>query len=176
MGVSVQGRNPKEVMRKVWLALMGAAERAYRDAGGHRNEDNPADPYMTILGYFNSLRDLGGTRRVLEEQVQNTIKQYGARMRIGEQRGLFQDRKTFSEVVELTSRVSTDKVAAARRRLGCEFHDKQRVDCAIATNMISVGLDIPRLGLMVVHGQPTTHSEYIQATSRVGRDDARRGS
>ncbi len=175
MGVSVQGRNPKEVMRKVWLALMGAAERAYRDAGGHRNEDNPADPYMTILGYFNSLRDLDGARRVLEEQVQNTIKQYGARMRIGEQRGLFQDRKTFSEVVELTSRVSTDKVAAARRRLGCEFHDKQRVDCAIATNMISVGLDIPRLGLMVVHGQPTTHSEYIQATSRVGRDDARPG-
>ena len=112
MGVSVQGRNPKEVMRKVWLALMGAAERAYRDAGGHRNKENPADPYMTILGYFNSLRDLGGARRVLEEQVQNTIKQYGARMRIGEQRGLFQDRKTFSEVVELTSRVSTDKVAA----------------------------------------------------------------
>ena len=96
---------------------------------------------------------------MLEEQVQNTIKQYGARMRIGEQRGLFQDRKTFSEVVELTSRVSTDKVAAARRRLGCEFRDKQRVDCAIATNMISVGLDIPRLGLMVVHGQPTTHSD-----------------
>ena len=175
MGVSVQGRNPKEVMRKVWLALMGAAERAYRDAGGHRNKANPANPYMTILGYFNSLRDLGGARRVLEEQVQNTIKQYGARMRIGEQRGLFQDRKTFSEVVELTSRVSTDKVAAARRRLGCEFHDTQRVDCAIATNMISVGLDIPRLGLMVVHGQPTTHSEYIQATSRVGRDDARPG-
>jgi hypothetical protein len=175
LGISVQGRNPKEVMRKVWLALMGAAERAYRDAGGHRNEKNPADPYMTILGYFNSLRDLGGARRVLEEQVQNTIKQYGARMRVGEKRGLFQDRKSFSEVVELTSRVSTDKVAAARRRLECEFHERQRVDCAIATNMISVGLDISRLGLMVVHGQPTTHSEYIQATSRVGRDDERPG-
>jgi hypothetical protein len=164
------------MMRKAWLALMGAAERCYRDAGGHNNHDNPADPYMTVLGYFNSLRELGGARRILEEEVQNTIKSYGSRKRVGEDRGLFQDRKTFSEVVELTSRVPTDKVAEARRRLGIAFHDiKQRVDCAIATNMISVGLDIPRLGLMFVLGQPKTHAEYIQATSRVGRDDDKPG-
>ena len=154
---------------------MGSAERAYRDAGGHKNTDNPADPYMTILGYFNSLRELGGARRLLEEEVQNTIKGYGSRKRIGGDPGLFRDRKTFSEVVELTSRVSTDKVAEARRRLESGFHQQQRVDCAIATNMISVGLDIPRLGLMGVFGQPKTNSEYIQATSRVGRDDKRPG-
>jgi len=175
LGIASQGRNPKVLMRKAWLALMGAAERAYRDAGGHRNEHNPADPYMTVLGYFNSLRELGGARRILEEEVQNTIKAYGARRRIGEDPGLFRDRRTFSEVVELTSRVSTDKVAEARQRLECGFHEKRRVDCAIATNMISVGLDIPRLGLMVVLGQPNAHAEYIQATSRVGRDDDRPG-
>ena len=175
LGIASQGRNPKVLMRKVWLALMGAAERAYRDAGGHKNTENPADPYMTVLGYFTSLRELGGARRILEEEVQNTIKSYGARKRIGEEVGLFRDRKTFSEVVELTSRVPTDKVAEARRRLECGFHDTQRVDCAIATNMISVGLDIPRLGLMVVLGQPKTHAEYIQATSRVGRDNDRPG-
>jgi superfamily II DNA/RNA helicase len=122
------------------------------------------------------LRELGGARRILEEEVQNTLKGYGARKRIGQETGSFQDRKTFSEVVELTSRVSTDKVAEARRRLETPFHKiDQRVDCAIATNMISVGLDIPRLGLMVVLGQPKTHAEYIQATSRVGRDDRRPG-
>jgi hypothetical protein len=175
LGIASQGRNPKELMRKTWLALMGAAERAYRDAGGHENESNPADPYMSVLGYFNSLRELGGARRILEEQVQNTIKSYGARRRIGEERGLFQDRKTFSAVLELTSRVSTDKVAEARRRLDAGFHQQGRVDCAIATNMISVGLDIQRLGLMVVLGQPKSHSEYIQATSRVGRDDSKPG-
>jgi hypothetical protein len=176
LGIAAQGRNPKVIMRKVWLALMGAAERAYRDAGGHKNEQNPADPYMTVLGYFNGLRELGGARRILEEEVQNTIKAYGSRKRVGEVRGLFQDRKNFSEVVELTSRVSTNKVAEARRRLETAFHRiEQRVDCAIATNMISVGLDIPRLGLMVVVGQPKTHAEYIQATSRVGRDDKRPG-
>ena len=175
LGIAAQGRNPKVVLRRTWLALMGAAERAYREAGGHKNLENPADPYMTVLGYFNSLRELGGCRRILEEEVRNTIKSYGQRRRIGEDEGLFRDRKTFSEVVELTSRESTDKVAAARQRLELLFYEKRRVDCAIATNMISVGLDIPRLGLMVVMGQPKTHSEYIQATSRVGRDDKRPG-
>ena len=175
-GVAAQGRNPKEAMRRVLLALMGAAERAWREAGGARNRDNPADPYMTVLGYFNSLRELGGARRILEEEVQNTLKRYSQRIRLGEAEGLFRDRSSFSDVVELTSRVGTDKVAEARRRLGRPFHDrKQRVDCAIATNMISVGLDIQRLGLMLVYGQPKTHSEYIQATSRVGRDDHRPG-
>jgi len=175
LGITSPGRNPKVLMRKVWLALMGAAERAWRDAGGRGNEANPADPYMTVLGYFNSLRELGGARRILEEEVQNTIKQYGSRRRIEERRGLFHDRRMFSEVVELTSRVSTNQIADARRRLERPFREPRRVDCAIATNMISVGLDIPRLGLMVVLGQPKTHAEYIQATSRVGRDDRRPG-
>jgi hypothetical protein len=171
LGIAAQGRNPKVVMRKVWLALMGAAERCYRDAGGHNNPDNPGDPYMTIVGYFNSLRELGGARRILEEEVRSTVSSYGERRRIGEARGLFQDRRTFSEVLELTSRVPTNQVAAARRRLGQTFDQSDRVDCAIATNMISVGLDIPRLGLMGVLGQPKSAAEYIQATSRVGRSD-----
>jgi len=172
VGVAAQGRNPKVVMRKVWLPLMAAAEQAYRDAGGHENPRNPADPYMTIVGYFNSLRELGGARRILEEEVRSTVSAYGSeRRRLGERGSRFRDRRTFSEVVELTSRVPTDKVAAARRRLGQPFDKKDRVDCAIATNMISVGLDIQRLGLMGVLGQPKAAAEYIQATSRVGRAD-----
>ena len=176
VGIASQGRNPKVLMRRVLLALMGAAAQAWHEAGGDGNLDNPADPYMTALAYFNSLRELGGARRILEEEVRNTITRYGARRRIGETRRLFRDRTTFSEVLELTSRVSTDKVAEARRRLESPFNDrKSRVDCALATNMISVGLDIPRLGLMLVLGQPKMHAEYIQATSRVGRSDDRPG-
>ena len=175
LGVTASGRSPKVLMRRVWLALMAAAQKAYRDAGGAKNKENPADPYMTVLGYFNSLRELGGARRILEEEVSNTVQHYGQRKRVGEQRGLFQDRRRLSDVIELTSRVSTDKVADARRRLEAAFHERRRVDWAIATNMISVGLDIQRLGLMLVLGQPKSHAEYIQATSRVGRDPQRPG-
>ncbi len=182
LGIAAQGRNPKLVMRRVVLAMMGAAEKAYREAGGHRNEHNPADPYMTLLGYFNSLRELGGARRILEEEVRNTLQRIGARRRtaVGKASrtapaGLFRSRRTVGDVVELTSRVPTGKVAEARQRLGRGSHEKGSVDYAIATNMISVGLDIPRLGLMFVVGQPKTHAEYIQATSRVGRDSDRPG-
>jgi hypothetical protein len=176
IGIAAQGRSPKVMMRKAWLALMAAAQQAYLDAGGDTNTQNPADPYMTTLGYFNNLRELGGARRILEEEVQNTVKSYGTRKRVNEPAGLFADRPRFSEVLELTSRVSTDQVAEARRRLETPFHQlNDRVDCALATNMISVGLDIPRLGLMLVIGQPMLTAEYIQATSRVGRDDRRPG-
>lgn len=174
LGIAAQGRNPKVVMRRVWLALMGAAERAYRDAGGQAEHENPADPYMTVVGYFNSLRELGGARRILEEEVRHTVRDYGARNRI-RAGSLFNGRRSFSDVLELTSRVATHEVAEAKRRLALAFDEPQRVDCAIATNMISVGLDIQRLGLMVVMGQPKTHAEYIQATSRVGRDPIKPG-
>ncbi len=180
LGVSAQGRSAKVVTRRVHVALMGAAMRAYLEAGGDQNGDNPADPYMTIVTYFNALRELGGARRILEEEVQNTIKTIGSRKRHGEKRGLFRDRLRFSDIVELTSRVSTAEVAMARRALDTSFKLRPEkgtrvVDCALATNMISVGLDIPRLGLMVVVGQPKTASEYIQATSRVGRESKRPG-
>jgi hypothetical protein len=127
---------------------------------------------MTLVGYFNSLRELGGARRVIEDEVRNKLARFSDRKRPGEAEGSFADREIDYEPVELTSRVSTAEVADARRRLGLAFDDKQSVDVAIATNMISVGIDITRLGLMVVFGQPKTSAEYIQATSRVGRDPA----
>jgi hypothetical protein len=175
VGVAAQGRNPKVILLRTYLALLGAAQRAYAAAGGKRNRDNPADPYMTLVGYFNSLRELGGSRRIIEDEVRTRLATYAQRRRAGEAEGSFANRMIAYDVVELTSRVDTDKVADAKRRLAKPFHDDEHVDVAIATNMISVGLDITRLGLMVVLGQPKTAAEYIQATSRVGRDPERPG-
>lgn len=175
VGIAAQGRSPKVIMLRVYLALLSAAQKAYEAHGGGKVDVNPADPYMTLLGYFNSLRELGGARRLIEDEIRTQLTGRGSRKRVGETEGLFKDRTIAYEPVELTSRVSTDKVSEAKRRLERAFKERDHVDVAIATNMISVGLDITRLGLMVCFGQPKTSSEYIQATSRVGRDDKRPG-
>lgn len=175
MGVAAQGRSPKVVMLRVYLVLLAASEYWSRQHDKKSGLPNPADPYMTLLGYFNSLRELGGARRLIEDEVRNRLVGYANRRRVGEEKGLFLSRQIDYEPVELTSRVSTAEVSEAKRRLSLPFTEKGKVDVAIATNMISVGLDITRLGLMVVFGQPKTSAEYIQATSRVGRDHDRPG-
>ena len=175
VGIAAQGRSLKVVLLRAYLALLGAAQKDWLAAGGDKNPNNPADPYMTLLGYFNSLRELGGSRRIVEDEVNSRLALYSQRKRVGETEGLFGDRKIDDEPRELTSRVKTDQVANTKRCLALPFHEKDRVDVVLATNMISVGLDITRLGLMVVLGQPKTAAEYIQATSRVGRNDEQPG-
>lgn len=179
VGVAAQGRSLKVVLLRTYLALMAAAQKQYDQAGGDKNLQNPADPYMTLLGYFNSLRELGGSRRIVEDEVSSQLQNYGSRRRRnqapGANSGFFARRKIDDDPQELTSRVPTNKVANTKRCLAAPFSSKERVDVALATNMISVGLDIVRLGLMAVLGQPKTASEYIQATSRVGRDVNRPG-
>ena len=175
VGIAAQGRSPKVAMLRVYLALLGAAQRWHNSTKKRGVPENPADPYLTLLGYFGSLRELGGARRLIEDEVRNRLEGYADRMRIGEESGLFDRRKIDYEPVELTSRIDTARVSEAKQRLAFPFSHDKHVDVAIATNMISVGLDITRLGLMVVFGQPKSSAEYIQATSRVGRDADRPG-
>jgi hypothetical protein len=176
LGLAAQGQSLKKLLLKSYLALLGAAQKEWELNGGAKNPVNPADPYMTLVGYFGSLRELGGSRRIVEDEVASRVSDYGGRQkRRGEGEGSFADREIAREVAELTSRESTNRVADTKRRLALPFSNKERVDVALATNMISVGLDITRLGLMVVLGQPKAAAEYIQATSRVGRDAGKPG-
>jgi hypothetical protein len=178
LGLAAPGRSLKVVMLRAYIALLAGSYRAFKETGADGADPNPADPYLTLLGYFNALRELGGARRIVEDEVNSRVRAYGQRVRVGEQQGLFADREIEYEVLELTSRVSTGDVSRAKRRLELPWrlsNKGERVDVALATNMISVGLDIMRLGLMVVLGQPRGSAEYIQSTSRVGRDAVRPG-
>ncbi len=168
VGLAAPGKGPKLIFLRTLTTLLAAAKKA-ADGG-------QADAYLTALCYFNALRELGGARRIVEDEVRARLATYGAeRRRLDPPDQPFADRR-LREVLELTSRVSTDQVAQAKEALEKPCTDeKHGVDVALATNMISVGLDIGRLGLMLVQGQPKTASEYIQATSRVGRQPDRPG-
>jgi len=175
LGIAVPGGSPKVLFLRSTVTLMAVAETAWKQS--KPDAKNPAEPYMTLLAYFNALRELGGARRIIEEEIGPRLRTYDRRLRVGNTTNL-RARNVKYEVLELTSRVKTDDVAEARRRLASVFKgraDSDSVDIALATNMISVGLDITRLGLMLVSGQPKTTAEYIQATSRVGRDPEKPG-
>ena len=174
LGVAAQGRGPKVVFLRSAITLMAAAQAAWDVAAG-QPAPNAADPYMTLVAYFNALRELGSARRIVEDEISSRLQTYSGRKRLGDPLTLFADRRIGFDPVELTSRVGTAAVAEAKRKLALGFANSDHVDVALATNMISVGLDITRLGLMVVSGQPKTTAEYIQATSRVGRDPDRPG-
>ena len=169
VGLAAQGKGPKLVFLRALVTLLAAAMREYGYAGP------AADPYMTAVCYFNALRELGGARRIVEDEVKTRLTDYGAkRRRVEPADRPFADR-SIGEPLELTSRVSTGQVAKAKAQLEQPSDGRKGVDVALATNMISVGLDITRLGLMLVQGQPKTAAEYIQATSRVGRDKDKPG-
>ena len=169
-GIASPGRGPKLVFLRTLQTLLSGA--AAISSGG---KNDPADPYLTALCYFNALRELGGARRIVDDEVRTHLTSYGSNRIRHEPIGApFADRK-LRDIPELTSRYSTDQVSEARTRLGYAAGEKNAVDVALATNMISVGLDIGRLGLMVVQGQPKTAAEYIQATSRVGRENQKPG-
>src|SRR6185436_14015495 len=78
-------------------------------------------------------------------------------------------RRRLEQRIELTSREPSADIPAHLDHMKVRYPDDETLDVILATNMISVGVDIDRLGLMVVMGQPQSTSEYIQSTSRVGR-------
>jgi len=167
IGVAAPGRAMKAILLRSYVALLGASARVYDRTGP---EDQPADAYMTVAGYFNSLRELGGMRRLVEDDVRTRCAQAEARVpRDAVGPHPYVKRRELLEPVELTSRESTAMIAQTKARLALPHPHDRHVDVLLASNMISVGVDIDRLGLMVVAGQPKTTSEYIQASSRVGR-------
>ena len=119
------------------------------------------DAYWTMLGYFNSLRVLGAAYIQSIDDVRDRIKVVARRNG--------NEARTTGDPRELTSRKKSSEIPQELDILQTPCSDPNSPDIVLATNMISVGVDMDRLGMMAVMGQPQTTSEYIQATSRVGR-------
>lgn len=169
VGVAATGRPLKQILIRVYVALLAAARHEYDERGSSKQT---ADAYMSLAGYFNSLRELGGMRRLVDDDVASRLVRAADRKpeSYTGPHPWFASRPALREPVELTSREQTAKIAQSKARLETPWaNEDTRVDVLLASNMISVGVDIDRLGVMVVAGQPKTTSEYIQASSRVGR-------
>lgn len=121
------------------------------------------DSYWTQVVYCNSIRELGTSKSIIYDDV----KEYSKRLadRLGNEPRYYSDKA----VQELTSRIPAENIPEKLQQLEVKYPSPETIDILLATNMISVGVDIDRLGLMMVLGQPKTTSEYIQASSRVGR-------
>src|SRR5688572_23745888 len=103
---------------------------------------------MTLVGYFNSLRELGGMRRLVEDEVRTRCDKAEDRRPVDwtGPHPWFRNRKVTPEPVELTSREDTGRIKSSKNRLSQAFSHPEGVDVALASNMISVGVDIDRLG------------------------------
>lgn len=161
LGLCAPGARLKTLLIRAYVAYLSAAQLLYETYGA------AADPWLTLIGYFNSMRELGGMRRVVDDAVRTRLYRM-------DKRGLA--KRSVWGVEELTSRKSAADIPQILDRLEVPFDPnkeqkkgKRPLDVVLATNMISVGVDVSRLALMLVASQPKATAEYIQATSRVGR-------
>ncbi|KOU66423.1 DNA helicase [Streptomyces sp. MMG1533] len=154
VGLLAPGTSQSTLLIRTYASLLHQAMRA-------ETSDQVRDAYWTLVGYFNSLRLLSAA----ELQVNDDVEDY---LRLLADRDGTEVRLS-NRYSELTSRVDASLIPARLKEIEKRYPDPDVRDVLLATNMIAVGVDVDRLGLMAVMGQPQTTAEYIQATSRVGR-------
>lgn len=153
VAVCAPGKGAQTPIVRIWSSLLqGAADLSAIAAP-------PAiDPFWTLVGYFNATRELAGALSLYRQDIPERM-QYHA---VAQVRVLDESRR-----LELSSRASSTNLPILLQKL--ELPIPQAQDAVFATSMFGTGVDIDRLSLMVVHGQPKTTASYIQATGRVGR-------
>jgi hypothetical protein len=124
------------------------------------------DPWWSLLVFYNSIRELGGAKTLFDSDIRSRLKFIFNRENFTPQ-----DRRNLRIVEELTSRLSQAEIVGMMDRLSTAYAqaDNKALDVCLASNIIEVGVDIDRLSLMGVVGQPKTTAQYIQVTGRVGR-------
>jgi len=140
--------------------------------------DADPDPWWSNLVFFSSRRSLGLQLAASEIGLRNAAHRLsqisGLRVGRATDEGTRLSRRDINTIKELTA-TSRDNVTQVLAQLAHHRDHKRCIDLCFATSMIEVGVDVPRLGLMTVMGQPKSYSQYIQVTGRVGRTDSAPG-
>lgn len=124
------------------------------------------DPWWTLLVFYNSIRELGGARTLFDSDIRSRLK-----FLFNREGYKHDERRNLRIVEELTARLSQSEIVEMMDDLSQLYASDgvEAVDACLASNIIEVGVDIDRLSLMAVVGQPKTTATYIQVTGRVGR-------
>jgi len=150
------------------LAALGHAGGSLDVAGHH------PDPWWTNLCFFSSRRSLGLVQSLCQTHLRShTWRLHNATgVDAGPRRasGTRLAQRAMTARVELTAQATAD-VSATMERLNVPYDKRGCADLCFATSMIEVGVDIDRLGLLTMFGQPKSASQYIQVAGRVGRDE-----
>ncbi|OXM52481.1 helicase-related protein [Amycolatopsis alba] len=154
IGLLTPATSQATLLVRTYAALFHAVSRTATDLA-------VSDAYWTLVGYFNSLRLLSAAELQVLDDVQDRMELLAKRDS--------NKARSIKAHIELSSRADSSAVPHYLKLLKRTLPEDKALDLLLATNMISVGVDIDRLGLMAVMGQPQTTAEYIQATSRVGR-------
>lgn len=172
IGLCSIGSGTSEMLIKIF-ALLTFMKHLYRLQG---KPTDVIDQFYTSVGYFNTLKELGSNSIIISDRITAEIK-YLATYKFQKEAekvnlkidGNNADIPSYFKSDELTSRNSAKEIKLVLERLANKYTSEDCFDYIMASNMLSVGIDIDRLGVMCVYGQPKSNSEYIQATSRVGR-------
>lgn len=152
VGVCAPGRGPHTPTIRIWSALL---RKAYEMRLARGSNNREVDQFWTVVGYFNAIRELAAAVALFRADIRERLRQTSDKVR------------QLEPHLELSSRMESSEIPGALEQLS-KFPGNT-VDAVFATSMFGTGVDVDRLGLMIVHGQPKTSANYIQATGRVGR-------
>ena len=167
----------KMAKRKAYLGLFGSGYLSFQTAEAITlasllqapmilpDGASSRDPYWTLLCFFSTLRELGTTLTLMHSAVRNRIRN------VAYWRGLDarEEQRLLHRVEELTSRANSHELTRILSNLGSPQSSGKAIDACLATSIVEVGIDVPRLSLLCVVGQPKKTSTFVQATGRVGR-------
>ena len=169
-GYQADAKIPACVLRKI--RHIGENKEAFHFNGQIMSfTDDDLDPYHTLVSYYNTIKSLGAAARMYEDAVPDCMdviietleKKFQARNSEKEARS------AALNAVELTGRIAAAKIPGILQSIETKRGNEGALDVLLCTNMLSVGVDVDRLNIMIINGQPKSTSEYIQASGRIGR-------
>jgi hypothetical protein len=157
--------NRQKNMAPLAAGLLAAPELAFKQ--GESDRDALLEAWWSQVVYHGSLKGVGNSHNSFNIDVRKCFD----RLKSEAHQGGTSVLRGQPSLAQLTSISSAEENAQTFARLETPYPNTDCIDAVLATNMISVGLDVSRLALMIINGQPLTTAEYIQASSRVGRSE-----